>query len=161
MQLLAALITLLSLIAASSAHADQTSAAPSAKPMVTLDHVRKVAPALEKSTPGTLLGDLWKRPDLSPRDRSLMTVAALIARHQTIEMPSSINLALDNGVKPSEMSEVITHLAFSVGWPNAFSALPVAKGVFEKRPGRSLCNQQGGLCTWTSKAAVHSRLTSI
>lgn len=93
-----------------------------------------VAPALERYRQGFLLGDLWKRPDLSPRDRSIITVAALIARNQTIEMPYHFNLALDNGVRPNEISEVITHLAFYSGWPNVFSALPVAKGVFEKRP---------------------------
>jgi 4-carboxymuconolactone decarboxylase len=63
-----------------------------------------------------------------------VTVAALVARNQTIEMPFHINLALDNGVRPSEISEIITHLAFYSGWPNAFSALPIAKDVLEKRP---------------------------
>jgi len=58
-----------------------------------------------------------------------MTVAALIARNQTIEMPSHVNLALDNGVKPSEMSEVITHLAFYSGWANAMAAVAIAKDV--------------------------------
>ena len=96
--------------------------------------MRSVAPALESYTQGALLGDLWKRPDLSPRDRSIVTVAALIARNQMIEMPYHFNLALDNGVKPGEISEIITHLAFYSGWPNAFSALPVVKDVFEKHP---------------------------
>src|SRR5262249_48297449 len=59
---------------------------------------------------------LWKRPGLSARDRSLITVAVLIARNETIEMPYYFNLALDNGVKASEISEVITHLAFYSGW---------------------------------------------
>jgi 4-carboxymuconolactone decarboxylase len=99
--------------------------------MLTLEDVRMVAPALARYTQGPRLGDLWKRPDLSPRDRSLMTVAALIARHQTIEMSYHCDLALDNGVKPSEMSEIITHLAFYSGWGNAMSA--VAKDVFGKR----------------------------
>jgi 4-carboxymuconolactone decarboxylase len=101
--------------------------------MLTLEDVRMVAPALERYTQGPLLGDLWKRPDLSPRDRSIITMAALIARHQTIEMPYYVNLALDNGVKPSEISEVITHLAFYSGWANAMSAVGVAKDVFGKR----------------------------
>lgn len=92
-----------------------------------------VAPALARYTQGPLLGDLWKRPDLSPRDRSIITVAALIARNQTIEMPYHFNLALDNGVKPSEISEVITHLAFYSGWANAMSAVAIAKDVFGKR----------------------------
>jgi len=92
-----------------------------------------VAPALDRYTQGRLLGDLWKRPDLSPRDRSIITVAALIARNQTIEMPYYFSLALDNGVKPSEISEIITHLAFYSGWANAMSAVAVAKDVFGKR----------------------------
>jgi 4-carboxymuconolactone decarboxylase len=100
-------------------------------PMPTLDDVRMVAPALERYTQGSL-GDLWKRPGLSPRDRSLITVAVLVARNQTIEMPYYFNLALDNGVKANEISEVITHLAFYSGWANAMSAVPVAKEVFAK-----------------------------
>ena len=102
-------------------------------PVPTLEDLRMVAPALARYTEGTLLGDLWKRPELSPRDRSIITVAALITRNQTIEMPYHFNLALDNGVKPSELSEIITHLAFYSGWANATSAVAVAKDVFSKR----------------------------
>jgi 4-carboxymuconolactone decarboxylase len=91
-----------------------------------------VAPALEKYAQGPL-AELWKRPGLTPRDRSMVTVAALIARNQTIEMPYYFNLALDNGVKPREISEVITHLAFYSGWANATSAVTVAKDVFSQR----------------------------
>jgi len=96
--------------------------------------VQMVAPALERYSETLLLGEVWKRPGLSTRDRSVITLAALIARNQTIEMPFYLGLALDNGVKPREISEIITHLAFYVGWPNVFSALPVVKEVFEKRP---------------------------
>ena len=92
-----------------------------------------VAPALEKYTRGTLLGEVWKRPGLSARDRSIVTLAALIARNQTIEMAFYLNLALDNGVKPREISEIITHLAFYSGWANAMSAVAVAKDVFAAR----------------------------
>lgn len=102
-------------------------------PMLNLDDVRMVAPALEKYTQGALLGDVWKRPGLAPRDCSIITVAALIARNQTIEMPYHLNLALDNGVKPREISEIITHLAFYSGWANAMSAVAVAKDVFAQR----------------------------
>ena len=91
-----------------------------------------VAPALEKYGQGPL-ADLWKRPGLTPRDRSIVTVAALIARNQTIAMPHYFNLALDNGVKPREISEIITHLAFYSGWENAMSAVAVAKFVFTDR----------------------------
>jgi 4-carboxymuconolactone decarboxylase len=79
------------------------------------EDVRAVSPALEHYTKGPLLDGLWKRPELSPRDRSIITVAALIARIQTIEMPFHFALALDNSVKPGELSEIITHLAFYSG----------------------------------------------
>ncbi len=101
--------------------------------MPTLDDVRMVAPALARYTQGVLLGDLWKRPGLAARDRSLITVAVLIARNQTSELPSYLIRALDNGVKPAEISEVITHLAFYSGWANAMPAVAVAKDVFRAR----------------------------
>ena len=101
--------------------------------MSTLDDVRMVAPALEKYTQDRLLGEVWKRPGLAPRDRSIVTLTALIARNQTTDMPYYVNLALDNGVKPREISEVITHLAFYSGWPNAMAAVAAAKGVFAER----------------------------
>jgi 4-carboxymuconolactone decarboxylase len=97
------------------------------------EDVQMVAPALEKYTQGTLLGDVWKRAGLSLRDRSVVTLAALVARNQTIEMPFYLNLALDHGVKPREISEIITHLAFYSGWANAMSAVAVARGVFAER----------------------------
>ncbi len=101
--------------------------------MPTPDDVRMVAPALEKYTQDRLLGEVWKRPGLSLRDRGVVTLAALVARNQTIEMPYYLNLALDNGVKPREISEIITHLAFYSGWANAMSAIAIAKDVFAER----------------------------
>ena len=101
--------------------------------MLPPDGIRTVAPALEKYTQSRLLGEVWKRPGLVPRDRSIVTLAALIARDQTIEMPYYVNLALDNGVTPREISEIITHLAFYSGWANAISAVAVAKDVFARR----------------------------
>jgi 4-carboxymuconolactone decarboxylase len=101
--------------------------------VLTYDDVRAVSPVLEQYTKGPLLDGLWKRPELSPRDRSVVTVAALIARIQTIEMPFHFALALDNGVKPGELSEIITHLAFYSGWANAMSAVAVAKDIFHQR----------------------------
>jgi 4-carboxymuconolactone decarboxylase len=98
----------------------------------TLDDVRKVAPGLEKYAQGPL-ADLWKRPGLAPRDRSIVTLAALVARNQTIDMPQQLELALDNGVKPREISEIVTHLAFYSGWPNALAAVAAAKDVFARR----------------------------
>ncbi len=100
--------------------------------MQTQNDSRMVAPALEKYAEGPL-AQLWKRPGLTPRDRSIVTVAALIARNQTIEMPYYLSLALDNGVKPREVSEIITHLAFYSGWANAMSAVAIAKNVFADR----------------------------
>ena len=97
------------------------------------EDVRAVAPALEEYALGTLLGDVWKRSGLSLRDRSIVTLAALITRNQTAEMADYLNLALDNGVKPAEVSETITHLAFYSGWGNAMSAVAVAKDVFAAR----------------------------
>ncbi len=101
--------------------------------VLTYDDLRTVSPALEYYTKGPLLDSLWKRPDLSPRDRSVITVSSLIARIQTIEMPFHFALALDNGVKASELSEIITHLAFYAGWANAMSAVDVAKDIFRQR----------------------------
>jgi 4-carboxymuconolactone decarboxylase len=97
------------------------------------DDVRAVSPALERYTKEALHNGLWKRPAMSPRDRGIVTVAALIARGQTIEMPFYFALALDNGVKPSELSEIITHLAFYSGWANAMNAVAVAKNIFHQR----------------------------
>jgi 4-carboxymuconolactone decarboxylase len=97
------------------------------------ENLLMVAPALEKYGQETVLGDLWKRPGLSARDRSIVTLAGLIARDQTIEMPFYLSLALDSGVKPSEISEIITHLAFYAGWANAASAVMVAKDIFAER----------------------------
>ncbi|WP_159006103.1 carboxymuconolactone decarboxylase family protein [Bradyrhizobium sp. S69] len=133
MKLQTAAIALLSLMAMPSARAAETTTMIGSKPMLTYEDVRKVAPALEAYTQNRLLGDVWKRPGLAPRDRSIITLAALIARNQTIEMPYHFNLALDNGVKPREISEIITHLAFYAGWANAMSAVAVAKEVFAAR----------------------------
>jgi alkylhydroperoxidase/carboxymuconolactone decarboxylase family protein YurZ len=85
-------------------------------------------------TTDILFRDLWLRPDLAPRDRSLVTVSALIASGQVAQIPYHLNRAMDNGLTQAQGAEVITHLAFYAGWPSAFSALPVAKDVFEKRP---------------------------
>jgi len=130
MKLATATVALLCLIGTASA---QTRVGPGATPMAGLDDMRTVAPALEKYTQGRLLGDVWKRPGLASRDRGIVTLSALIARNQTIEMRYYLNLALDNGVKPREISEIITHLAFYSGWGNAMAAVTVAKDVFAQR----------------------------
>ena len=95
--------------------------------------ISMVAPALEKYTNDTLLGEVWKRPGLAARDRSIVTLAALVARNQTVEMAFYVNRALDSGVKSAEISEVITHLAFYAGRANAVSAASVVKAVFAAR----------------------------
>src|SRR2546430_15955665 len=132
MKLMALMIVALSLISTTWAQGQHTQTGRKSEPMQTMNDITMVAPALEKYAQGPL-ADLWKRPGLTPRDRSIVTVAALIARNQTIEMPYYFNLALDNGVKPREISEIITHLAFYSGWENAMSAVAVAKFVFADR----------------------------
>ena len=132
MKLFAVAITALSLLASSSAQADQMPTLNS-EPIPSHDDIGKVAPALEKYTRDRLLGEVWKRPGLTPRDRSIATLAALIARGQTIEMPYYFNLALESSVKPRELSEIVTHLAFYSGWPNAMSAVGVTNDVFAAR----------------------------
>ena len=93
-----------------------------------------VAPGIVQYTTDVLFRDLWLRPDLAPRDRSLVTVSALIASGQVAQITYHLNRAMDNGLTQEQAAEVVTHLAFYAGWPNAFSALPVVKDVFEKRP---------------------------
>jgi 4-carboxymuconolactone decarboxylase len=100
---------------------------------LTSEEVRSVSPALERYTLDVIVGNLWKRPDLSPRDRSIVTLSALIARNQTIGMLHYFNLALDSRLKPGEISEIITHLAFYAGWSNAFSAVAIVKDIFAQR----------------------------
>lgn len=92
--------------------------------------VGDIAPKLAELTDGVLFGDVWARPELAPRDRSLVTVAALIANGNTEQLSGHIPLALKNGVTEAELSEVITHLAFYAGWPRAMSAAPVARQAF-------------------------------
>jgi 4-carboxymuconolactone decarboxylase len=91
-----------------------------------------IAPALAGYTDDVLFGDVWARPGLSPRDRSLITVAALVALYRTNELPVHLRLALQNGVTRDELVEVITHLAFYAGWPTASSAVAIARRVFEE-----------------------------
>jgi 4-carboxymuconolactone decarboxylase len=133
MKQLAPLALALSLAAAPPADAQPNTLVEQERAMTT-GSIGTDSPALERYARETLFGDLWQRPELSPRDRSIVTVAALIARQETIELPRYLDLALDHGVRPGEISDIVTHLAFYAGWRNAFSALPVAKEVFAKRP---------------------------
>jgi 4-carboxymuconolactone decarboxylase len=88
-----------------------------------------VAPKLAELTDHVLFGDVWERPELSKRDRSLITVAALIALSRTEQLEGHLHRAVANGVTKDEIGEVITHLAFYAGWPSAMNAVGVAKRV--------------------------------
>ena len=91
------------------------------------------SPGLVEFTTKALFRDLWLRPGLAPRDRSLITVSSLVANGQTGQVGYHLGRAMDNGLSQTEAAEMITQLAFYAGWPNVFSALPVAKDVFAKR----------------------------
>lgn len=91
-----------------------------------------IAPKLAELTDKVLLGDVWERPGLSKRDRSLVTVSALIALNRPEQLRSHIALAKRNGVTETEIVEAITHLAFYSGWPNAITAVGVAREVFKQ-----------------------------
>ena len=92
--------------------------------------MREISPKLADLTADVLFGDVWEQPDLSKRDRSLITVAALIALYRTDQLRGHIQRALDNGVTKQEISAIITHMAFYAGWPTAANAVRVAKEVF-------------------------------
>ena len=101
--------------------------------LTALDPIRDVAPKLAELTEDVLFSDLWERPNLSKRDRSLITVATLVALNRTEQLPYHLALALENGLTKDEIGEAITHLAFYSGWPTAISAAMIAKKVFEER----------------------------
>ncbi len=90
------------------------------------------APKLVQLTDEVLFGDVWERQELSKRDRSLITVAALIALNRPDQLRFHLGRAVENGVKKEELIEAITHLAFYSGWPNAVSAMTIAKEIFSK-----------------------------
>jgi 4-carboxymuconolactone decarboxylase len=92
-----------------------------------------VAPGVIQFTGEVLFHDVWLRPGLAPRNRSLVTVSALIASGQVAQVPYHLNRAMDNGLTQAQAAEVLTHFAIYAGWPNVFSVIPVAKGVFEQR----------------------------
>jgi 4-carboxymuconolactone decarboxylase len=88
------------------------------------------APKFVELTDKVLFGDVWERKELCKRDRSLITVAALVALNRTDQLRFHLQRAVENGVKKEELIEEITHLAFYSGWPTAVNALMVAKEVF-------------------------------
>jgi 4-carboxymuconolactone decarboxylase len=97
------------------------------------NEVRQVAPKLIDLSEKVLFGDVWERPGLSKRDRSLITVAALIALYRVDQLPGHLDRALGNGVTREEIGEIITHLAFYAGWPSAMTAGRIAKKVFDDK----------------------------
>ena len=102
-------------------------------PSPTRDNVRATVPKLIDLTEKVLFGDVWERPGLSKRDRSFITVAALIAMYRTDQLPGHLERALTNGVTRDEIGEIITHLAFYAGWPAAMTAGTIARQVFDAR----------------------------
>ena len=95
------------------------------------NEVRPIVPKLIELTETVVYGDVWERPGLSKRDRSLITVAALTAMYRGDQLRGHIERALTNGVTREEIGEVITHMALYSGWPTAMTAARIAKGVFE------------------------------
>lgn len=91
-----------------------------------------IAPKMAELTDNVLYGDIWERPGLSKRDRSLVTITALIALNRPDQLRSHIKIGLQNGLTRDEIIETITHMAFYSGWPSAVSSLAVAKEVFQK-----------------------------
>ena len=97
------------------------------------DHIRGTAPKLIELTEEVIYGDVWERAELSKRDRSLITIASLIAMGRERQLVGHLGRALDNGVTRDEIVETITHLAFYSGWPTAMTAAAIAKDVFADR----------------------------
>ena len=98
----------------------------------TRETMREIAPHLAELSADVLFGDVWERPGLSKRDRSLITVAALTALYRSDQLRGHIRRALDNGVTKEEIGEVITHMAFYGGWPTAAQAAKIAKEAFDE-----------------------------
>lgn len=111
----------------------QTAAGTRGKPSRAQQLMGDVAPKLAELTDDVLFGDVWERPGLAKRDRSLITVAALIALNRPEQLRSHMALARQNGVTETELVETITQLAFYAGWPNAITAVGVAREVFQSK----------------------------
>jgi 4-carboxymuconolactone decarboxylase len=103
------------------------------QPTTSREKVRTIAPKLIDLTEKVLFGDVWERPGLKKRDRSLITVAALVALNRSEQLRGHLERALQNGVTKDEIVELITHLAFYAGWPNAMTSALVAKEILEQQ----------------------------
>ena len=102
-----------------------------APPSAQRDRIAPHFPALVKDTNDIIYGDVWERPGLSKRDRSMVTVAALVASHRPMQLKTHVRRALDNGVTKEEIAEIVTHLAYYAGWPAAMTAAQTATDVYE------------------------------
>ncbi len=102
-------------------------------PVSPRDLVRSTVPKMIELSETVIYGDIWERPGLSKRDRSLIVVATLIATYRPEQLRGHLARALDNGVTKDEIAEIITHLAFYSGWPASMTAARIAKEVFEER----------------------------
>lgn len=109
-----------------------TTAQANSEPSATQKMIGDFAPKLVSLTDDVLFGEVWSRPELSPRDRSLVTITALIAGGNAGQLPYHLNFGKDNGLTQTEVVEAITHVAFYVGWPKAMTAITIAKDVFTK-----------------------------
>jgi 4-carboxymuconolactone decarboxylase len=103
------------------------------RPASARDAVRGVVPKMIEVTEQVIYGDVWERPGLSKRNRSLIVIASLISTYRPEQLRGHLARALDNGVTTDEIAEVITHLAFYSGWPSSMTAARIAKEVFEER----------------------------
>jgi 4-carboxymuconolactone decarboxylase len=103
------------------------------KPNPSREAVRGVVPRMIELSETVIYGDIWERPGLSKRDRSLIVVASLISTYRPEQLKGHLARALDNGVTKDEIAEIITHLAFYSGWPSSMTAARIAKEVYEER----------------------------
>jgi 4-carboxymuconolactone decarboxylase len=97
------------------------------------DAVRGTVPKMIEVAETVIYGDIWERPELRKRDRSLVVLATLIGTYRPEQLRGHLARALDNGVTKAEIAEVITHLAFYSGWPSSMTAARIARDVFEER----------------------------
>lgn len=113
--------------------AQQTATPPAEQPSRAQQLMGDIAPKLAELTDKVLYADIWERPELSKRDRSLITVSALIAMNRPDQLRSHLALAKRNGLTEVELVEAITHLAFYSGWPNSVAAVAIAREVFKQK----------------------------
>jgi 4-carboxymuconolactone decarboxylase len=104
----------------------------SEEPTAAREHFGAIAPKMAEITDLVLFGDVWARPGLSPRDRSLVTVSALVALYRPDELIFHMERALENGVTWDELVELVTHLAFYAGWPSAHTAVVQLRRIKEE-----------------------------